>query len=57
MIENINAASSSSSGSTGAVTKDGNHSSNMTSDASNHIWFPTSNELVSLTRVRRKKPL
>ena len=32
MIENINAASSSSSGSTGAVTKDGNHSSNMTSD-------------------------
>jgi len=27
------------------------------SDASNYIWFPTSNELVSLTRVRRKKPL
>jgi len=25
------------------------------SDASNYIWFPTSNELVSLTRVRRKK--
>ena len=32
MIESINAGSSSSSGSTGAVTKDGNHSSNMTSD-------------------------
>merc|ERR1712159_276708 len=24
---------------------------------SNYIWFPTSNELVSLTSVRRKKPL